>query len=123
MPKPLIEPLDLPDDDRPKRNRRRREEEEPPLSRTVYIMLGILLGWLGVHNFYAGHTKTAAIQLALGLSIPLAYAVGLAFVASKQHELASAAGLLMMLSAGILLLTILGDIVNTKTDARGRWMR
>ena len=34
-------------------------------SRTTYIVLGIFLGWLGVHNFYAGYTGRAVGQLCL----------------------------------------------------------
>ena len=32
-------------------------------TRLVYILLAIFLGGLGVHNFYAGYTKKAIIQL------------------------------------------------------------
>jgi TM2 domain-containing membrane protein YozV len=38
-----------------------------PKSRTTYIVLGIFLGWLGVHNFYAGYTGKGAGQLCLSL--------------------------------------------------------
>lgn len=34
-------------------------------SRLIYILLAIFLGGLGVHNFYAGYTKKAIIQLLL----------------------------------------------------------
>ncbi len=69
-------------------------------SRGLYIMLGLLFGWLGVHNLYAGHIRrgiaqfitstigfvlawvgTAAIAfllLRIGASMPLAF--GPAFV-------------------------------------------
>ena len=36
-----------------------------PKSRTTYILLAIFLGGWGIHNFYAGYTKTAVIQLLL----------------------------------------------------------
>ena len=32
-------------------------------SRLIYILLAIFLGCLGIHNFYAGYTKKAIIQL------------------------------------------------------------
>ena len=32
-------------------------------SRVAYILLGVLLGSLGIHNFYAGHTGRAVAQL------------------------------------------------------------
>lgn len=34
-----------------------------PKNRIAYIILGVFLGYLGVHNFYAGYKKTAVIQL------------------------------------------------------------
>jgi TM2 domain-containing membrane protein YozV len=36
-----------------------------PRSRTTYIVLGIFLGWVGAHNFYAGYTGRAVGQLCL----------------------------------------------------------
>lgn len=36
-------------------------------ARLTYILLGILLGVFGVHNFYAGYVKRGAVQLALTL--------------------------------------------------------
>lgn len=38
---------------------------EAPKSRTAFIVLGIFLGGLGVHNFYAGYTGKAVGQLCL----------------------------------------------------------
>lgn len=38
-----------------------------PKSRLAYILLAIFLGYLGIHNFYAGYTKTAIIQLVLSV--------------------------------------------------------
>jgi TM2 domain-containing membrane protein YozV len=38
-----------------------------PKSRTTFIVLGIFLGMLGVHNFYAGYTGKAVGQLCLSL--------------------------------------------------------
>lgn len=32
-------------------------------SRMVYILLALILPGLGLHNFYAGHTRNAIIQL------------------------------------------------------------
>jgi TM2 domain-containing membrane protein YozV len=34
-----------------------------PKSRVAYGVLAIFLGALGIHNFYAGYTKKAVIQL------------------------------------------------------------
>jgi TM2 domain-containing membrane protein YozV len=36
-----------------------------PKNRVTYVLLGIFLGFLGVHNFYAGYNRNAAIQLAV----------------------------------------------------------
>jgi TM2 domain-containing membrane protein YozV len=38
-----------------------------PKSRTTYIMLGVLLGAVGAHNFYAGYTSRAVGQLCLSV--------------------------------------------------------
>jgi TM2 domain-containing membrane protein YozV len=52
-----------------------------PKSRTVYIILGLLLGWLGLHNIYAKRNSTGAVQLMLcmmffwTLIVPLILAV------------------------------------------------
>ena len=42
---------------------------EAAKSRTVYIILAVLLGTLGIHNFYAGFTKKGIIQLVLTLLV------------------------------------------------------
>ena len=36
-------------------------------SRVAYVVLAIFLGAFGVHNFYAGYTKKAVIQLLITL--------------------------------------------------------
>jgi TM2 domain-containing membrane protein YozV len=38
-----------------------------PKSRTTFILLGIFLGMLGIHNFYAGYTAKAVGQLCLSV--------------------------------------------------------
>lgn len=35
-------------------------------SRSTYIALGLFLGFLGIHNFYAGHTGRAVLGLLTG---------------------------------------------------------
>ena len=42
----------------------------PPKSRTTYVVLGLLLGGLGVHNFYSGHHLFGGIKLAITV-VPL----------------------------------------------------
>jgi TM2 domain-containing membrane protein YozV len=39
----------------------------PPKSRTTFILLGVFLGMLGAHNFYAGYTGRAVGQLCLSV--------------------------------------------------------
>lgn len=39
----------------------------PPKSRIAFILLGIFLGSLGVHNFYAGYFRKAAAQLCISV--------------------------------------------------------
>jgi TM2 domain-containing membrane protein YozV len=38
-----------------------------PKSRLAYILLGIFLGSWGIHNFYAGYTNKAIIQLLISV--------------------------------------------------------
>lgn len=39
----------------------------PPKSRAAYVLLGLFLGGLGIHNFYAGYTGRAVAQLLIVL--------------------------------------------------------
>ncbi len=41
--------------------------EESRKSRIAYIVMAIILGSLGIHNFYAGYTKRAVFQVLLTL--------------------------------------------------------
>jgi TM2 domain-containing membrane protein YozV len=36
-------------------------------TRVLYAMLGVFLGWLGIHNFVAGYNSRAVTQLVLGV--------------------------------------------------------
>jgi TM2 domain-containing membrane protein YozV len=38
-----------------------------PKSRTAFVLLGIFLGGLGIHNFFAGYTAKGVIQLLITL--------------------------------------------------------
>lgn len=38
-----------------------------PKSRVAYVLLGLFLGGLGIHNFYAGYTGKAVAQLLITL--------------------------------------------------------
>jgi len=39
----------------------------PAKDRVVYVLLGVLLGMLGIHNFYAGYIAKAVSQLLITL--------------------------------------------------------
>jgi len=39
--------------------------ERMPKSRGAYVLLGLFLGGLGVHNFYAGQFASGAVKLGL----------------------------------------------------------
>lgn len=41
--------------------------QTPPKSRITYILLGLFLGSLGIHNFYAGRTGAGVAQLLITL--------------------------------------------------------
>ena len=81
---------------------------EQPKSRLVYILLALFLGYLGVHNFYAGYTKKAVIQLLISL---FSYALSIITL-----------GLLipvsMVISLGVFVWVII-DICTVTTDAKG----
>jgi TM2 domain-containing membrane protein YozV len=50
-------------------------------SRSVYVILGIFLGFLGIHNFYAGYNGKGAAQLAITLLIGWWLLIPLAIIA------------------------------------------
>ena len=50
-----------------------------PKSRTTFIVLGVFLGMLGIHNFYAGHTGRAIGQLCLTV-LTLGYLFWIAWI-------------------------------------------
>ena len=37
--------------------------DTPSKSKVAFVLLGVLLGSLGIHNFYIGRTKQGVIQL------------------------------------------------------------
>ena len=74
-----------------------------PKQRSVYIVLGLFLGGLGIHNFYAGYKTEASIQLALGI-------VGI---------LTSPPGFVLNLCVGV---WALANILCREKDVRGRPM-
>ena len=61
-----------------KQNNGQRCYSARPKERIIYIVLAILLGSFGVHNFYAGYTKTAVTQLLI--TVVLGWIFGLGFL-------------------------------------------
>jgi TM2 domain-containing membrane protein YozV len=41
---------------------------QPKCSRTLYVVLALFLGWLGIHNFVAGRAGRGVIQVLLTLA-------------------------------------------------------
>lgn len=82
----------------------------PQKSRVAYVLLGLFLGGLGIHNFYAGRKKPARIQLAL-------YIFGLiTCIQGAMHNAGYAlVGQLMMLVVGI---WVLVEVCTVKKDGQ-----
>jgi TM2 domain-containing membrane protein YozV len=59
----------------------------PPRHRLAYALLGILFGFLGVHNYYARHWLTGLLQLMLSVATTL---LGFGIIASWLWALAEA---------------------------------
>ncbi len=61
-----------------KQNNGQRCYTTRPKERVVYVILGIFLGVFGVHNFFAGYTKSAVAQLLI--TILLGWVIGIGFL-------------------------------------------
>lgn len=89
---------------------------EPPKSRTAYILLALFLGYLGIHNFYAGRTSVGVMQL-IGVPLVLTMLTVLAIFTAGL-------GLVVLIPAVFIAMAWpLVDIVTVKKDGRGRWMQ
>lgn len=80
-------------------------------SRPIYIFLGILLGALGVHNFYSGHYGKGSIKV---------LAVLLTFIADAWLGFYTG---FMIIAIMLVSLWTLVEVVMTSTDAKGMKMR
>ncbi len=88
-------------------------------SRVVYIMLGIFLGLLGIHNFYAGYFRKGVAQIIVSvLSVVAALAGGVALYSPMPNMGILLIGLGVLLRVFWLVWVIL-DLVTIKTDASG----
>ena len=77
--------------------------DKSPTTRVTYILAGLVLGSFGVHNFIAGHTTRAALQL------------GYFFLIVMRFRRDTRDILFL-----ILLIWVLVDIFTIKKDAKGR---
>ena len=79
-------------------------------SRGAYIILGLLFGWVGFHNFYAGHKVRGAIKMGIFL---IAFAVD----ASLRFYTGFA-----IVAMALFTLWALIEIIAVKKDASGNAM-
>ena len=89
--------------ERIERERHERELNRSDKSRIAYVLLGLFLGVLGIHNFYAGHAGRGTGQIVLFVLGMMLTFIGIGF--------------LMLLILGI---WILVDICSVSTDGDGR---
>jgi TM2 domain-containing membrane protein YozV len=74
------------------------ERDSPVVSRkkkTTFVLLGVFLGPLGLHNFYAGYCMKALAQLAitvltLGYGLPVSWIWAIVDACSVEHDRAGA---------------------------------
>jgi len=102
---------------------------KPTKSRGVYIILGILLGSLGIHNFYAGHYGRGSAQLFISLLIGggVAHLISLG---AESTGYADASDIFVrdnlpgFLKMGCIALAvwILSDLLTVTDDSEGREM-
>jgi hypothetical protein len=67
------------------------EPDPDAKNRMTFIILGVLLGAFGAHNFYAGYTKKAVAQLcitvfSLGFASPMAWVWGVIDVSTIDSD-------------------------------------
>lgn len=79
-------------------------------SRGVHIILGLLFGGMGFHNFYSGHNSKGGIKVGL-------FMVGLLLDASTNFRTG-----FVLIAAVINALWALGEIIFVTTDANARKM-
>lgn len=93
-----------------------RPQPESYASRGQYVLLAMLVGDLGAHNFYAGRTDVAFKQLGLGLITFFTY------VAAQltSNMLVVAIGVCLHVVAGV---WALGDAIRVREDGNGYRLR
>ena len=89
--------------ERIERERHERELNKSSKSRLAYVLLGLCLGWLGIHNFYIGRAGQGVAQLVLLIFSIILSSIVIGFVGYP-----------------ILAIWILVNICSIDTDADGR---
>lgn len=86
-------------------------------SRGIYVMLGVFLGTLGVHNFYAGHIARGVAHLCLGLWFFLGFLVKL----SRAEDAIDVSFAFMTLLIVFLVNSVwaIFEIITIKNDGKG----
>lgn len=100
-------------------------------NRGLYIIIALLTGMLGFHNFYAGHLKKGGLQfLATVVSILIIPVTAMLSVLISGGDNGGEASKLVMfavVAAPVLAvcnaISVILDIVETKTDGYGDLMR
>ena len=55
------------------------QNQNPPKQRVIFILLGIFLGFFGIHNFYAGRTGKGVAQLLITV-LSLSFLSGISWI-------------------------------------------
>ena len=79
-------------------------------SRGTYIILGLIFGWMGLHNFYSGHNVAGALKIGI-------FFVALVLDASTRFYTAFS-----LVSIGIFTIWALVEVIRVKKDALGNLM-
>ena len=84
-------------------------------SRGIYIILGILLGLFGIHNFYAGYYGRGAAQLIITILF------GFSAMSMSSQDADAGAGMMVMVFL-IVGIWVLIELVSVTKDAEGQKM-
>ena len=89
-------------------------------SRGIYVMLGIFLGNLGVHDFYAGHIARGVAHLILGMWFFVGFLVQISKAEGQyaQYDLAYALWTLMIAFL-VNSIWVLVELIKIKNDGKG----
>lgn len=81
-------------------------------SRMVYVLLGLFLGFFGIHNFYAGRTMIGVVQLAFNIIM--------AIVSIIAGVLTGGPGLVCFVYVFLVPLWCLFEIITVTKDGQGK---